>query len=202
MADPIETLLGSYRRQILGLLLLRPDESFYVRELARMTGIPVGSLNRELKLLTAAELLIRQPVGNQVRYQANRASPIFEELASIFRKTTGLAGILRQALKPLGKNVTLAFVFGSLAQGRAKQDSDVDLMVIGTVDFTKVVKQLMGVHEYLGREVNPVVMTAKEFQKKYHAKDRFVTRVVKEPKIFVTGTANDFEKLIEDGAAG
>ncbi|MDZ7737350.1 MAG: nucleotidyltransferase domain-containing protein [Gammaproteobacteria bacterium] len=202
MTDPVETLLGAYRREILALLLLRPDESFYVRELARMTGIPVGSVNRELKLLTEAELLIRRPAGNQVRYQANRASPIFEELASIFRKTVGLAGVLHRALKPLGKKVTLAFVFGSLARGKARQGSDVDLLVIGAADFTRVVKCLMGMHERLGREINPVVMTAAAFRKKYHAKDRFVIRIMKEPKIFVTGTSDDLEKLVEDRATG
>lgn len=202
MSDPVELLFGAYRREILGLLLLRPDESFYVRELARLTGIPVGSLNRELKLLTKAELLIRRPVGNQVRYQANVTSPIHEELAGIFRKTTGLAGILRQALKPVRKKITLTFVFGSIAQGKAKATSDIDLMVIGSLDFAEVVKRLMGVHERLGREVNPVVITEKDFRKKYNAGDRFVQRIIKESKIFVTGTADDLEELVENRATG
>src|SRR5690606_23416339 len=65
--DPV----GAYRRQILGLLLLRPDETFYVREIARLTGVPAGSLHRELKLLNEAGLLLRATAGNQVRYQAN-----------------------------------------------------------------------------------------------------------------------------------
>lgn len=201
MSDPVELLFGAYRREILGLLLLRPDESFYVRELARLTDIPVGSLNRELKLLTEADLLIRRPVGNQVRYQANVTSPIYEELAGIFRKTTGLAGILRQAFKPAGKKIALAFVFGSIARGKAKATSDIDLMVIGSLDFAEVVKRLMGVHERLGREVNPVVMTAEDFRKKYIAGDRFVRRIVKEPKIFVTATADDLEELVENRTA-
>ena len=86
-AQPAEILFGNYRRQVLALLLLRPEERFHVREIARLTGIPAGSLHRELKLLAEAELLVRQSVGRQVYYQANRQSPIFEELAGIFRKT-------------------------------------------------------------------------------------------------------------------
>ena len=35
------------------------------------------------------------------------------------RKTTGLADVLRQALQPLGDQVQLAFVFGSMASGSA-----------------------------------------------------------------------------------
>lgn len=91
-AKPAEILFGSYRRQVLGLLLLRPEELFHVREIARLTGT-AGSLHRELKLLAEAELLLRQSVGRQVYYQANRQSLILEELAAIFRKTAGLAAL-------------------------------------------------------------------------------------------------------------
>src|SRR5690606_11717738 len=112
--DPV----GAYRRQILGLLLLRPDETFYVREIARLTGVPAGSLHRELKLLNEAGLLLRATAGNQVRYQANRDCPIHEELAGIFRKTAGLADVLRELLGPLQAPISVALVFGSVAQGK------------------------------------------------------------------------------------
>ncbi len=102
-ANPIELLFTAYRRQVLGLLLLRPDDSLHVREISRLTGVPAGSLHRELRTLTEAGLLLREPVGNQVHYRANRAAPLYPELAVIFRKTTGLADVLRDALAPLGK---------------------------------------------------------------------------------------------------
>ena len=87
-----ETLFSDYRRRILALLLLRPDEHFHVREISRLTGVPAGSMHRELKLITDAGLLSRHSAGNQVRYQANRDCPIFHELAGIFRKTSGQKG--------------------------------------------------------------------------------------------------------------
>jgi hypothetical protein len=83
-------------------LLLRADESLYVREIARLTGVPAGSLHRELKLLTSAGLFERSTAGNQVRYQADRTCPIHEELAGIFRKTAGLEDVLREALVRAG----------------------------------------------------------------------------------------------------
>ena len=116
-ANPIELLFTAYRRQVLGLLLLRPDDGLHVREISRLTGVPAGSLHRELRTLTEAGLLLREPAGNQVRYRANRAAPLYPELAEIFRKTTGLADVLHDALAPLGKKIQLAFVFGSLSQG-------------------------------------------------------------------------------------
>lgn len=194
----VEVLFGAYRRQILGLMLLRPDESFYVREVERVTGVPAGSLHRELKSLNEAGLLARSTSGNQVRYQADRSCPIYEELAGIFRKTAGLADVLRDLLKPLSKKIDLAFVFGSLAQGKARPGSDIDLLVVGSAPFAAVVEACHTGTQRLGREVNPVVMTKAAFLAKRRQSDRFISRVAKEPKIFLIGDANEFAKLTED----
>lgn len=197
----VEILFSAYRRRVLAALLLRPEESFHVREIARLIGVPVGSLHRELKLLSEAGLLLREPAGNQVRYRANRDCPIFEELAGIFRKTVGLADVLREALAPLGEELEMAFIFGSVAQGKERITSDVDVFVVGTAPFARVVQALAQTHARIGREINPVVMSRDVFRTKYAKGDRFVTRVVKEPKIFVIGKANDLGKLAKDWAA-
>jgi len=194
----VEVLFGAYRRQILALMLLRPEESFYVREVARVTGVPAGSLHRELTSLNEAGLLVRSTSGNQVRYQADRSCPIFEELAGIFRKTAGLADVLRDLLKPLSKKIDLAFVFGSVAQGKARPGSDIDLLVVGSVPFASVVEACHAGTQRLGREVNPVVMAKAAFLAKHRQSDRFISRVAKEPKIFLIGDASEFAKLTED----
>lgn len=195
---PAESLFSTYHRRILALLLLRPEESFYVREIARLANVPAGSLHRELKLLFEAGILLREPAGNQVRYRANRDCPVFPELAGFFRKTTGLADVLREALAPLAEEIDLAFIFGSTAQGKERVTSDVDVFVIGSASFTDVVKALASTHERLSREVNPVVMPRKEFVKKQAERERFVARIIKEPKLFLIGTLNDLGKLAKD----
>lgn len=197
----VEVLFGAYRKQILALLLLRPEETFYVREISRLTGVPTGSLHRELKVLTKTGVLTRTTAGNQVRYQANRDFPIYDELAGIFRKTAGLADVLRNLLLPVQDEVSLAVVFGSMAQGKARPTSDVDLLVLGSVDFAAIVEACHAGTQRLGRDVNPVVMTTAAFQNKYRKGDRFVSRIVREPKIFVIGDASELGKLTEDRAA-
>ena len=187
----VEVLFGAYRRQILALLLLHPDESFYVREIARLTGVPAGSLHRELKLLGDAGLLQRSVSGNQVRYQVDRGNPIQEELAGIFRKTAGLADVLRDALAPLAGKIRLAFIFGSVAQGRERSTSDVDVLVVGSASFAAVVGALSPAGERLRRAVNPVVMTRAAFESKRAGADRFVARIVREPKIILIGDAGE-----------
>ena len=114
-------LMTDYRRRVLGLLLLHPDRSFHLREIARLTGTVPGTLNRELTKLTDAGLLTRERVGNQMRYAASRDCPIFEELASILRKTSALAEVLAQGLLPLADRIVAAFVFGSMASGNANR---------------------------------------------------------------------------------
>ena len=196
----VELLFGAYRRRILGLLLLHPEQSFYVREIMRLAGVPSGSLHRELTALAAAGLLTRSVSGSQVRYQADPSCPLFEELAGIFRKTTGLAYVLREALDPLGGSVRAAFVFGSVAQGKERGTSDVDLMVLGSVRFERLVEVLMPAGERLRREINPVLMTPQEFRDQLRVRDRFVSRVAREPKLFIKGDAGEFDEPAQDRA--
>src|SRR5476649_2556614 len=103
-------LFPEYRQRVLGLLLLHPEMRYHVREIARLTNTAAGSLHRELTKLAKAHVLIREVSGNQVYYQANTAFSIFEELASILRKTSGLADVLAEALKPVAKKIEAAFI--------------------------------------------------------------------------------------------
>jgi predicted nucleotidyltransferase len=199
--QPIDFLFSPYRRQVLALLLLRPDERFHVRELERLTGISAGSLHRELKAMSEAGLLIREHQGNQVLYQADRSCSIFEELASIFRKTVGLGSELTTALEPIADRIDVAFVFGSMASGKQHAKSDLDICVLGEVELLDVVKAIGAVQERLRREINPVVMSAKQFASDLANHERFAERLVAEPKIFVIGDENEFRKLTQNQAA-
>jgi predicted nucleotidyltransferase/DNA-binding transcriptional ArsR family regulator len=193
--QPIEFMFSPYRRQVLAVLLLRPDEQFHVRELARMTGVSAGSLHRELKAMAESGLLIREKLGNQVFYRANVDCSIYEEIAAIFRKTVGLTILLHDALSGLGDKIQVAFVFGSMATGRQTAGSDLDICVLGEVSLLEVVKALSPVQETLKREVNPVVMTPKKFSDLSRKNDRFVTRVLSEPILFVKANRDELEEL-------
>ncbi len=197
----IELMFGAYRRKLLGLLLLRPDERYHVRELARMTEISAGSLHRELKALSEAGLLIREEVGNQVLYRAEQNCEIFDELASIFRKTTGLAWLLRDHLSEISDRIDSAVVFGSMASGRQNSTSDVDVLVLGDVELINIVKALSPLSSTLRRELNPVVMTVDKFAALLGEKDRFAMRVLDEPKLFIIGDMNELAKPGEDRTA-
>lgn len=198
MIAAIELMFSAYRRELLATLLLRPDEEFHVRELGRMTGLSPGSIHRELKAMAAAGLLRQKRVGNQVLYQADPTCPIYEELASIFRKTAGLADLLRDALSELRDKIDSAFVFGSMASGKQTSFSDVDVMVLGDVQLIDVVTALAPVGEMLRREINPVVSTVADFAADLDTNKRFAVRVMEEDKVFVIGDERELGELTQD----
>jgi predicted nucleotidyltransferase len=195
LQSPTAILFGDYRRRVLGLLLLHADQSYHVREIARVTGTAAGTLHKELTKLAAAGILSSQRRGNQLTYQANRACPIFEELASIMRKTSGLAEVIARALEPLGGKVKVAFVFGSVARAMESAHSDVDVMVIGDAGFGEVLQLVYPVQAELGREINPKVFTEDEWKSKVTATDTFVRDVLSKPKLFLIGGPDELGEL-------
>jgi predicted nucleotidyltransferase len=196
MPQSLSTVLfPGYRRRVLGLLLLHPEESLHGREVARRTGLPAGTLTRELKRLASVGLLTQEKRGNQTLYQANRQSPIFSELAGILRKTSGLADVLVNALALLSDKIEVAFIFGSVARGAETAGSDVDMLIIGAVDFGAVVEALYPAQQQLAREINPKVYSVREWRNKLKEQQPFVMDVLAKPKIFVVGGDNELAEL-------
>ena len=191
----LDLLFGTYRQRALTQLLLHPDCSYHVRELARLTGTTPGTLHKELARLAAAGLLLREQQGNQVRYRANLDHPIFPELAGLFRKTSGAVSILADALHTLAPEPQLALIFGSLARGEENARSDVDLLLIGDNAFGDTIKALYPAQEQLQREINPVIYTAAEFTRRLNAQEPFIGNLFASSKLFVIGTEYDLEKL-------
>jgi predicted nucleotidyltransferase len=184
-------LFPEYRRRVLGLLLLQPETRYHVREIARLTNTTAGSLHRELSKLAKAQVLIRETSGHQVYYQANRSFLIFEELASILRKTSGIVDILANALSHLAEKIEAAFVFGSVARGTENSASDVDVLLIGNISFTEAVEALYPAQSILQREINPKVYKRTEWQKLIKNKDAFVRDIQDNPKLFIIGETGD-----------
>jgi len=149
-ANVANLLFGSYRHRVLSLLYLRPGDRFHVRMISRLTGVPAGSLHRELRQLADAGLLVAARNGNQVLYAANEASPVFHELTSMLDKTSGAPPTLHEhaseyTVEPSGRlpeldkkalaalcrkyGVKKMSLFGSAARNELRPDSDVDLLV-------------------------------------------------------------------------
>lgn len=191
---PLDALLPKTRQGILAATFVQPEKSWYVSELARRLGVPSSSLQRELHDLTAAGILKSHRQGRMVYYQANAQSPLFPDLRGLLLKTVGLVDILADALRPLIPKIIFAFVYGSIASGQERNNSDIDLMVIGDISPVELAVPLRHARELLGREINPTVYSQAEFSKKRKAKDHFLTQVLTKPRLLVLGSENELDK--------
>ena len=180
-------LFGKTKRTLLALFFFNPEESFYLRQITRLTAAGQGSVQRELKKLTEAGILERLEQGRQVYFKAKGNCPIFDELKGLILKTAGLAEVLRAALSPMSDKIDLAFVFGSQARGKAKAASDIDLFIVGNVDELELHRFISQAEMKLNRPINYTYLTAQEYKKRKKEKGGFLSRVLAGEKIFIIG---------------
>ncbi len=188
-------LFGQTRGRILATLYDKPETAFYVRQLARHIDSSVGTVQRELAMLTNAGLICRKESENQVFYRANREHPAFAELHALLAKTTGVFHLLREALQLLAGKIEFAFVYGSFARGEENAASDIDLMVIGEVALDDLLEQLSPVEQKLNRPINPTIFAPEELRTKIHAGNHFLMAIQSGPLVFLTGNENEFREI-------
>src|SRR6185312_14417938 len=169
-----DLIFGLTRGRVLALLYGMPDQTFFVRQIAREIGTSVGSVQRELETLSEVGLLNRTTIGRQVFYQANSHHPAFADVRSLIAKTSGIFHQLRSALAPLASQIIFALVYGSIARGDEDAGSDVDLMIVGNVTLDDVLAQLTSVENVIGRPTNPTVYSLKEFKAKIKDGNHFL----------------------------
>lgn len=187
-----DALFPKGRQRVLAVLFGNPSRSFYANEVIALAQSGTGAVQRELAALSEAGLLTVTRQGNQKHYQANADAPVFAELLGLVLKTMGLADVLRVALAPLGNQVELAFVYGSVARQQDTAHSDIDVMIVSAeLGYADVFGALESASATLGRQVNPTLYTPAELAKRISQDNAFVTRVLQQPKIWLIGTEKD-----------
>jgi predicted nucleotidyltransferase len=191
---PIDALFSKTQQGVLSATCGQPDRWWYMSELAAHLATTPSSLQRELRALVTSGILRRRRDGKRVYYQAETSLPFFPELRGIMEKACGVVEALRQALGRFGHRIRVAFIHGSVAEAREHALSDVDLVVIGSVGLADLAPTLRRIEKQMRRELNAVTYTLAEWRAKAAARDHFVAAVVKNPKTFLKGTADELEK--------
>ncbi|MGC1869762.1 MAG: nucleotidyltransferase domain-containing protein [Acidobacteriaceae bacterium] len=189
-------LFGQTRGRLLATLYGTPDETFFVRQLARRVEVSVGSVQRELMTLADAGLVVRSQIGNQVFYRANRHHPVYAELQALLAKTAGIFHQLSEALAPLANEIEFALVYGSFARGDETAASDVDLIVVGKVTLDELLELIVPVERSLERPVNPTVYSSREVRTKLKAGNHFLKAIQEGKATFLIGDEHEFRKLL------
>ena len=193
MDTPVPQLFSRVKAEIFRLLFGPGAGELHVRDLARRAGLNDATVRQELRRLTAMRLVEARVSGNRIYCRANPDHPLTPEIRNLVMKTSGLADVLRRSLDKAA--IRAAFVFGSLAEGVEKPGSDVDLMIVGSVTLRQVSKLLSGVGSLLGREVNPHILTPREFVRRRKAGDHFLTSVLGGKRLFVIGDDSVLEAM-------
>lgn len=186
-------LFPQVRAEVLRLLFADGSRELHLRELVRQSGLTLGTVQTEIDKLLAAGLLLDRRDGNRRYVRANASHPLFPDLHNLVLKTAGLRDVLTDALDGLD-SIRVALVFGSVAAGTAKADSDVDLLVVGDLGLRALAPRLRPATERLGREINPVVMSPVEFARERATKPLLVDLLAK-PKLFIKGDERELERL-------
>ena len=191
-----DALFTKTQQRVLALLYGKPARSIYTNEIMHWADMGRGTIRRELERLISADLLVTSRVGNQLHYQANPDNPVYSELASIVRKTFGIADVLRFALEPVLNSVEFAFIYGSIAKGTDKAKSDIDLMLVGNdLSYADVMELLIPAEDKLRRSINPSIYTVSQIKSKLQDKNTFMIRVMEQPKIWIKGSEDDLREV-------
>lgn len=188
-----EILSSRARAGVFRLLFGITAQELHLREIARRSGLALGTIQQELRKLEGMDLLVLRKDGNRVYYRANTAHPLYDDIRSLVLKTSGLVDVLRAALTREG--IDVAFVFGSVARGDEGAGGEVDVMVIGRAGLREISAWLSGASERIGREANPHVMDAVTFASRRTSGEPFLSRVLSAPKLFVVGDEDELERV-------
>lgn len=171
-------LLHQYLEQLLGnkasISILRSlykfkGKIFTVRGLANSANVSVNETALTVGQLEKFGLIRIQPVGRAHQVSLNEKSYILNKiLEPIFieesKTLDELILVLRKYLTT--KTIFTAAIFGSVAKGEEKEDSDIDLLVVSD-DFDHAIEVVASASEDISEvfhaRVSPIIFSKKEF---------------------------------------
>jgi predicted nucleotidyltransferase len=191
-----ERLFGKTRAGILREVYLNPEKRISFNELVRRVQTGDGAVSRELKNLLATGLVIEEREGNHRFLRAGRQSPLFPEIRAFIAKASGYTRVIRKALEGLEDRIDVAFVFGSLAKGVERPDSDLDLFVIGRAGYSLVTERLRSIEKRLGRKVQTLYFNPDAAVDRASLMKPSMQSLLSGPKRFVIGDDDGLKRVL------
>lgn len=137
-----------------------------------------ATLHDELQRLSGAGLVERDDAQRPHRYRPDMSSPLAEPLKALVDRSVGISARLRRVLAA-EPGVQAAAIFGSWARGEAGAHSDIDLLVVGDVDFTRIARAVRPLEREIRREINIVAYAPRELHQRKASS--FLRRVGEQP---------------------
>lgn len=189
MANLLEITKSRLRQKTLSYFFTNSDANLYLREIASILKEDAGNLSKELANLEKKGIFNSNLRGNQKYFCLNKKYPLYEELNSIIFKTIGIEGNLRKIVNEID-GIIFSFIYGSFAQNKENNTSDIDVLIVGNPDEDELMKRIDDLEKKLGREINYNIYPKEEFKEKIRKKDSFILNILKRQKIILKGSLN------------
>ena len=191
-------LFGSdVRAAVLPWICAHADDLIIGAKLARELDMSTSAVGTELARLERLGMLqATEPIGPAKPYRVNPDFPLLPGLRSMCMYATGVVAALREAFAN-EHDIEVAFIFGSIAAGDDRPNSDVDLMVVGSIDGLRLSQVVRQAERQTGREVNQVEYSAEEFSTRLREGGSFLESVMEGPKILISGDEDALQGLAE-----
>ncbi|MDD3486886.1 MAG: nucleotidyltransferase domain-containing protein [Candidatus Moranbacteria bacterium] len=168
--------------KVLGYFFLNPHRRHYINELAEILEADPGNLFRKLKELEQEGILLSEAAGNQKYFFLNEKYPLLKETKQIYNAKYGVANLLKEEMEKI-KGLESAWIFGSFAKNSFQQESDIDLLLVGSHSSLSAKRLILPLEKKLGRELNIVDMTGNELKIRRKKKDEFIKNIFSQKTI-------------------
>jgi len=185
--------LKNGKGDILNFFFKNPDGVYYFREIAKSLNKEPAYYQRHLDDLVESGILSDERRGNLRFFKLNKNHPLYDELRSIISKTLGVQFKLKDLVNKYD-TIEAAFIFGSIASNQENPRSDIDLMIIGSVNEDLLIVDVNLLEQTLGREINYHIYTKDEIKKKLDGQDNFFTEIFNNPIIILKGNIDELRK--------
>ncbi|MBL0945825.1 MAG: nucleotidyltransferase domain-containing protein [Hydrogenophaga sp.] len=169
-----ELLGGASRYRVLRCLYGQPERPFRVRELAMEAGVDPGNTSRWLRRWVDVGLLESSVQFGQTVFRAS-GDPALKPLRALLQQDHTTVRVLREAVSQLGGGVHAAAIFGSVARGEPRPDSDIDLLLIADgLSRLQAQSHFKKAGRALGRPVNVLLYTLADWSRARSGGDSLV----------------------------
>lgn len=187
MANLEDIITSKVRVKILELFFSNLSEMYHVRGIVREIGEEINAVRRELERMESVGILKKEPRGNRIYYFVRSDYPMFGDLLSIIAKSTGLGKSILDSKSKLGK-VGFVMFSGKFARGKPrKNESEVDLLVVGEIVLPELASIVRSYESKLGREINYTVMTREELDYRKKRRDPFLQGIFLASRVMIIG---------------
>lgn len=191
--------------RIIRYYLVRPDARPHQRALQRALDLGSASVRRETDRLQRLGVLRARQEENRTVYTVAQRAPLWRALQDLAGTSGDPSAILRDALVDV-EGIAAAFIFGSVARGTQREDSDIDLFVLEAAAFdrSRFHRRLTEVTLLLGREVRGIRYTPRQLGERLgdpaHPGHDFLREVLTGEQVWVAGSPGELAPIV--AAAG